>query len=198
MALFATLFASMTCASAVPETSSSLYPSSSLSGRSVYALKKAYEVSFAERGAIEAPFALAPYTIEVLNYAHSTSIIFLHNTAPKIAVVAVSGDQATLQNAILPTLDVKPVLLPGVIAGEILAVYNDALKRDDSVVTAGPETFDVSVEIGVSYSLVAFIPNQRPALPVGMKCIAGDCNGGTVYNISLRNGKAVVAPEKII
>jgi hypothetical protein len=154
---------------------------------------KAYEVGFSGRAELEAPYVLEPYTIEILNYAQSTSVIFLQNTAPKLVVVKVRGTQATLEKAVPETLEVKPVLLPGVLAGEIVAVYAEALKQADSVVMSGPGTFDALLDLWPSSSLVSFVPHQLPKRDLVGTCIAGNCNGRTVYRINLRQGKVTIS-----
>jgi hypothetical protein len=168
------------------------FSSAVLSGATTNALLHAYESLSRTGSDLDAPFVLENDSIEIVERSDQTLIGFFPNRVKGSTVVTVKDGQAISRDSSPIVLDVKPTLLPGVIAGEIIAAYSAALRRNDLITRARAKApFNVEVLIGAGGSLVSFIP-QQTVIPPGYKCIAGNCDARSNYLVRIETGKTVV------
>jgi hypothetical protein len=168
------------------------YSSIVLTGASTNALLQAYISKANIISALDAPFILETQTIEIVERNDEILIGFFPNRVNGSMTLTVKDGKVISHDSSPITLDVKPILLPGVIAGEIIAAYSTALKRNDLVTRAWEKSpFNAEVLVGAGGCLVSFVPQEPVSLP-NYKCIAGNCDARSNYLVRIETGKAIV------
>jgi hypothetical protein len=180
----------------VPLAAEPAGPDDGMSGLAVNALVKAYE--YVRLGPDEdAPFRLDSYVVVITQYGSGFSIGFGRHDAGDLRSVFIDGRSNTIATPKLDWPYQGTTLLPGVIAGEIVAAYRHAL----SDTGLSPETkarlanAAYDLEYGprpttLSLLFVAANPpfptvllrNEPTATPSpGWTCLAGACRGQLAY-----------------
>jgi hypothetical protein len=182
---------------AVTETDQS-YNSSTLSSSSVRALVEAYRIKAPTTGALAAPFVLEKYSVELMERRGEVIVSFLPNIGSSVSTTTIRDGNVIARSSVEPELSSPPMLLPGVIAGEIIAAFDTAQQRNDVVVSNSGVSYEVRVDVWAGGSVVAFVPLRTPAELVKRKCLAGNCDGRTVYDVVFRGDRAQVKYRAIV
>lgn len=127
--------------SVVASASADQQPANALSGSAVNALVKAYSAS-GLGGKTPAPLALRPYIVTIRLNEDRFEVLFLSETDPAAIPVVVSARTGEVVPLNGPGAGMPPnlpgdVVLPGIIAGEIIAAYRQALTDGTNLVGQG-------------------------------------------------------------
>jgi hypothetical protein len=185
---------------------------SGMSGLAVNALVRAYEHLGLGSDA-DAPTLLEPYVVVIRQYGGLFSIALgRHSTGENhVTVMDALGNVVASPKPDLPYEGT--LLLPGVIAGEIIAVYRYAL--NDSVLSTKERlqrgAYNLEYDPYASSAWLLFVAanppfpsvllaNEPAATPSpGMTCLAGACHGELAYyRVFFKNGKLVIEHRGIL
>jgi hypothetical protein len=192
------LVLSVAPASKASASDSQTYDSLTMSGTATEALAQAFSVfPAADSTPLKAPFILNDYTVQILQEHDEISVAFYPNVKAPPLVVHVRDGKISSHDEVPPTPDVPPLLIPGVIAGEIIAVYWHAREEDDVVVKAGGTTFSTSVDVLAGGPLIGFVPYEPPAYFRTHTCVTGNCNGRSVFRITLGQNSVTIVRRTI-
>jgi hypothetical protein len=168
-------------------------------GTAIDALEKAFDVlSDVKSMQQRAPFILMDYTVQILQRPSETVVAFYPNAERFPFAVHLQNGGVVSHDRIVPTLDVQPILIPGVTAGELVAVYAKAMQDNDSVTREGPRSFEMRGGVVSGGLLLAFIPSQPPPYFKTHACVTGNCNGRSVYKVTLSNNNVVILRRAIL
>ncbi len=166
---------------------SQLHDSLEMPGAAGYALVQAFKILPGASSPNQAHTVLTNYTVEILARGGEYVVAFYPNIGSTPFVAYVRDGTVIAHDAAHPTLDAAPILVPGVIAGAVVAVYSEALSSNDPVVLRGAATFDVDVDVLAGGPLIAFVPNVLPAYFKTHNCVTGNCNGRSVYRVKFKS-----------
>ncbi len=188
----------------------------SVSGLTLNALVWAYD--YFNLGSDEqAPFRLEPYVVVVKQWGSSFEIAIGRHSNNDNHMVYIDAVTHTVR----PLSRDKPfdgpfkgtVLLPGVIAGEMIAAYRYTLtstKNSQTITLLRDGSYNVSYDPGPIAVLLVFLAAQAPTevnlksepTPTprpGWTCIAGACDGQfAYYSVRLKDGRVVIQPKAIL
>lgn len=162
-----------------------LYDSILMSGTATNSLLQAFRAFPGNARELQAPFILSTYSVQLLHHADEDTVAFYPKVGRFPFVAHLKGGRVIAQDSVQPALDVQPIVIPGVIAGEIVATYAKASQENDVVASRDPTTFDVGVEILAGGALIGFIPKVLPEYYRTHVCVTGNCNGRSVYQVQL-------------
>lgn len=188
------------------------YSPPGLSGFAVKALLLAYEASGLD-GSTPAPFSLQPYVVQFHVGGDVFQVSFLSQTtrAYKGAWVdCKTGAVATTPADIAKKFSQGPaategLVLPGIVAGEIIAVYRYAVSDKYISKNLKSGAFNLSVEAQAGGAGIGFLARDRPQEIVSLKsaptptpapdrlrCLSGACNGWTGYRVSVLDDRVQI------
>lgn len=182
------------------------YSGPTLSGLATNALALAYGASGLD-GATPAPFRLQGYVATVHTAGDYFQITFSANTTEDFkdlivdskseSVVWKRGDPISKVSA-MPA-ETEGYVIPGIVAGEILLAYREALKENYQPLQTGAyaihfEPFAGGLDIGFENTLepstTSVIPAPTPT-PGAWRCLSG-CAAGPGYRITVRDGRITI------
>jgi hypothetical protein len=168
-----------------------------LSGKDVRAVETAFGVSKISGTNETAPDLLRNYTVQIYSDPTNIEVDFLPTAGGTPVYVEIQGGNAEVVAEPHDNGWQSPVLLPGVSAGEVLAILKYA-QAEDSL-------HDQSWFVNENYQMVGTItprgliavffpsPNfQRK--PSKMKCLAGNCSGSYGYRLTFTGDAYAIAP----
>jgi hypothetical protein len=168
------------------------YSSVAVPAGSTGPLLQAYTAYSGGKPAAEAPFVLERDVVEIVNRSSEVGISFLPNLVKGATNVTVERGGAAVVRDTPMVLDERPILLPGVTAGALIAAYAASLARNDITTRDSSESgFRVEILAGAGGALISFIP-QKSAIMPGSTCIAGNCDARSNYLVRLESGRAIV------
>jgi hypothetical protein len=192
-----------------------VYSPAGMSGFAVNALVRAYEASGLD-GNTPAPFTLQPYVVQFHFGGNVFEVAFLGQTTRsyraawvdcKTGAVATTPADAVKKGFDKGPPDTEGFVLPGIVAGEIIAVYRYALSEGYVSKQLKSGAFNLSVEahaggIGVGFlvrdrpqEIVSIKPAPTPTpTPGGLRCLSGACNGWTGYRVDILNNHVQIKP----
>jgi hypothetical protein len=175
-----------------------VYDSLELSGTATSALSQASGMlPHANRSPSDAPLNLMSYTVQMLQRPNEIVVAFYPDTGAVPFVVHISSAGVISHDNVLPTVDVPPIVVPGVTAGAIVAAYGKAKAESDVVTKRGPANFGTAASILSGRTLVAFIPSKQSP-PTGTRECAGNCNGRSVYLVTVQQSGTTVSRRAIL
>jgi len=185
-----------------------------ISGVAVNALAKAYESFDLGEDAV-APFRLESDVVVIEQWGTDFRVTTDEHSTGSHHEVVIDGMTA---EPVSPAKD-QPfrgmILLPGVIAGEIIATHRFLLKnptvpQSSTMLESGAYNLSYSPAYKGGASLIFFAAKAPPTMAdvksaatpspkPGLKCLAGACEGQFAYYIvRLRNGRVTFEPRAIL
>jgi hypothetical protein len=182
------------------------YYGPSLSGLATNAVVQAYEGSGLD-GDTPAPFRLENYVVTIHTFGDYLEVLFAGNTTAEIhdvLIVGKTGSVARLHRD--PVTKTYPVpaategyVLPGVVAGEIIVGYREALREKYAPLKTGAYAtnfeayaggLNIRFEKTQEPTVVSVLPAPTPT-PGALRCLSG-CATGPGYSITIRNGRITI------
>jgi len=180
-----------------------------MSGPATNALVRAYEISGLD-GSAPAPFSLQPYVVSIQAGDSYFVVSFASQTSRQRRDVVVRGEAATVlaTEQLTKQLDQLPptteeVLLPGIVAGEIIAVYRRAVSDGSISRVATSGAYDLGFRAFAGGAGVGFTARDAPQgstslkpeptptpKPGSLRCLS-PCSG-MGYIISVLNHRVVI------
>lgn len=188
---------------AVPASASESVPS--LSGLATNALVHAYHAAGLD-GALEPPFRLQPFVVSVRKRGTAFEVTFSGETSKEFHFVSVDGPSGKIlgtSEVLHMPGDQGLVLLPGIIAGEIIAAYRQALRdtrqaRDkNDALRAG--LYGVVFDAFPGATSIDFGPppgGRPPDVLAPTPTPFGGCMGGCAweyYSVKVQGGKMEIS-----
>jgi hypothetical protein len=204
----------LTLAMLLPLVAKPADPDSGMSGLAVNALVRAYE-GFALGPDAEAPILLEPFTVVIKQYGGLFSIALGRHSTGASYIVVMDGHSNVVASPKADSPYEGTILLPGVIAGEIIAAYHYALEDTGLPVSSKERLkrghYDLEYDpysTSVWLLFVAANPlfrsvllaNEPTATPSpGWTCLAGACHGELAYyRVYFKNGQIVIEHRAIL
>jgi hypothetical protein len=176
------------------QAQSKLFSSLEISKVQVDALMQAYAGWSKQSDEHNAPLILKDYSVEIVQSTADMTISFFPNEGTRPATITLKDGSIVSRESSLPVLDAPPIVLPGTLAGAIIAAYTTAQK--DRAFAVSASDFDVKVELLAGGAQVALIP--RGVTHPGDRCLAGACDGRLVYIVSISSGKVSVVLSPLL
>ncbi len=186
--------------SATSRTASVASPSISLAGVSANALSLAYTALTVRRVPTQGRYLLERYVVELFPGKRASLVAFLPEDTRSYFFFTVTGQHATpAQTDRIPDSSLAhPVVVPGVIAGEVIKVLAYAKSSNiprfhRTMLESGKYHVDIGLYGGASY--ISLVPDAPPAW--ARTCIAGNCEAALIYSVSLHDGLYVIRAHGI-
>ncbi len=192
------------------------YIGQAISGFATHALLNAYRASGLD-GATPAPFSLQPYVVSIQAGEGYFLVSFIGQNTTEHRDVIVKGSTAkflaTRQSTEQPddlTPPTEEFVLPGVVGGEIIAVYQRAISDGSISNVATSNAYNLDFHVGAGMAVVGFTVRDAPQVsitlkpeptptpkPDAMRCLSGPC-GRVAYIISVLNRRVTIQPSVML
>lgn len=183
----------------VTASADTVFKGPGLSGAAATALVRAFEVADLP-GNIAPPFRLQPYVVMIYASAGYFLVDFLSETtaAHKMVVVSATTGKVISQSGGWADYSKEEILLPGLVAGEIISAYELARRYGVEQLESGK--FAVYFEPSAGGLSISFprIEGPRTALafpgpkPTPEPHCMGICGTGPVYQVNVKDGHVLV------
>jgi hypothetical protein len=193
-------------------TTPSQYSSWRISGSAANALVSAYAASGLD-GKTPAPFALQSYVVSIRQRGAYFEVIFQASTTRDEHDVFVNGATSAVTQSIPDAPDEGLVLLPGIVAGSLIAGYREAINdrlSDYLLQHLRSGAYNLGFEPYAGGTTIAFVPLSgvpaqlstepapTPTPNPEMRCLAGNCDRRLVYYVTVREGRVQVQYRAIL
>jgi hypothetical protein len=162
-----------------------------------------------------APLVLQGYYVSIRTRGDYFEVIFCRETTTKYLGVFIVGRTGEVVSSAPDIPDRGLVLLPGTVAGAIIAAHNRALSKNElgersiAALTSGAYNLAYAPGGGGTTVILTLIPQPVGTLTTqpaptftpdstGLKCVEGNCTGAIVYMVTIRNNTVQVRSHAII